>query len=136
MAILKVLSLFLRNASTRAIASRSVIFSYIAVVARQAQGVVTGAFFVLVYLGFLLASQGGFRRKMVNMFPDGKMRGEALEVFHRVRGGVEGYIWVQTVTGAMICAAAWVLMRLERIISPEVNGLAAATADAAEAPVR
>jgi AI-2 transport protein TqsA len=85
--------------------------SYIAVVARQAQGVVTGAFFVLVYLGFLLASQGGFRRKMVNMFPDGKMRGEALEVFHRVRGGVEGYIWVQTVTGAMICAAAWVLMR-------------------------
>ena len=85
--------------------------SYIGIVARQAQGVVTGAFFVLVYLGFLLASQGGFRRKMVNMFPDGKMRGEALEVFNRVRGGVEGYIWVQTVTGAMICAAAWVLMR-------------------------
>ncbi len=85
--------------------------SYIALVARQAQGVVTGAFFVLVYLGFLLASQGGFRRKMVNMFPDGKRRDEALEVFHRVRGGVEGYIWVQTVTGAMICAAAWVLMR-------------------------
>ena len=85
--------------------------SYIAVVARQAQGVVTGAFFVLVYLGFLLASQGGFRRKMVNMFPDNKRRDEALEVFHRVRGGVEGYIWVQTVTGAMISAAAWLMMR-------------------------
>jgi predicted PurR-regulated permease PerM len=32
-------------------------------------------------------------------------------VFDRVRGGVEGYLWVQTVTGAMICAAAWLLMR-------------------------
>jgi len=84
---------------------------YLGTLAVQAQNVLSGAFFVLIYLGFLLASQGGFRRKMVNMFPDGKMRSEALGVFHRVRGGVEGYIWVQTVTGAMICAAAWLLMR-------------------------
>lgn len=84
---------------------------YVGVVARQAQGVMTGAVFVLIYLGFLLASQSGFRRKLVEMFPDRAQRGEALEVFQRVRGGVEGYLWVQTVTGAMICAAAWALMR-------------------------
>ncbi|WP_395651704.1 AI-2E family transporter [Brevundimonas sp.] len=85
--------------------------SYLASAAVQAQGVVSGAFFVLVYLGFLLASQGGFRRKLVAMFPDGGQRDEALQVFHRVRGGVEGYIWVQSVTGAMICVAAWILMK-------------------------
>ncbi|WGM46087.1 hypothetical protein KOAAANKH_00952 [Brevundimonas sp. NIBR10] len=85
--------------------------SYLASAAVQAQGVVSGAFFVLVYLGFLLASQGGFRRKLVAMFPDGAQRDEALQVFHRVRGGVEGYIWVQSVTGAMICVAAWILMK-------------------------
>lgn len=85
--------------------------SYLAVFARQAQGVVTGSIFVLIYLAFLLASQSGFRRKLVGMFPDRTARGEALEVFQRVRGGVEGYLWVQTVTGAMICAAAWALMR-------------------------
>jgi predicted PurR-regulated permease PerM len=84
---------------------------YLAVFARQAQGVVTGSIFVLIYLAFLLASQSGFRRKLVGMFPDRTARGEALEVFQRVRGGVEGYLWVQTVTGAMICAAAWALMR-------------------------
>ena len=84
---------------------------YLMAVAAQAQSVVTGAIFVLIYLGFLLASQHGFRRKIVGMFPDRTARGEALEVFQRVRGGVEGYLWVQTVTGAMICAAAWVLMR-------------------------
>lgn len=84
---------------------------YLMAVAGQAQGVATGAVFVMIYLGFLLASQNGFRRKLVAMFPDRTARGETLEVFQRVRGGVEGYLWVQTVTGAMICAAAWILMR-------------------------
>jgi len=84
---------------------------WVAELARQAQGVVTGAVFVLIYLGFLLAAQGGFRRKMVGIFPSRESRSEAMEVFARVRSGVEGYLWVQTVTGAMICAAAWALMR-------------------------
>ncbi|WP_269515118.1 AI-2E family transporter [Brevundimonas subvibrioides] len=85
---------------------------YLIGLAGQAQGVASGSFFVLVYLGFLLASQAGFRRKIVAMFPEREQRNEALEVFQRVRGGVEGYLWVQTVTGAIICAAAWILMRL------------------------
>ena len=85
--------------------------SYVADAALQAQGVLTGAFFVMIYLAFLMASQSGFRRKIVGMFPDRTARGEALEVFQRVRGGVEGYLWVQTVTGALICACAWLLMR-------------------------
>jgi predicted PurR-regulated permease PerM len=84
---------------------------YIATVALQVQGTASSAFFVLVYLGFLIASQNGFRRKIVALFPDGKLRDEALEVFQRVRGGVEGYMWVQSVTGAMICVVAWILMR-------------------------
>ena len=84
---------------------------YLMTIAGQAQGIVTGAIFVMIYLGFLLASQNGFRRKLVGLFPDRTARGEAMEVFQRVRGGVEGYLWVQTVTGVMICAVAWVLMR-------------------------
>ena len=85
--------------------------TYLTSAAVQAQGVMSGAFFVLVYLGFLLASQGGFRRKLVAMFPDRDQRDEAVEVFQRVRGGVEGYIWVQSVTGAIICVFAWALMK-------------------------
>ena len=84
---------------------------YMTSLAFQAQGIASGAFFVLVYLGFLLASQAGFRRKLVNMFPAHGAREDAMEVFQRVRGGVEGYLWVQSVTGVMICAAAWILMR-------------------------
>ena len=85
---------------------------YLTAIAVQAQGVASGAFFVLVYLGFLLASQGGFRRKLIAMFPERMQRSEALEVFQRVRGGVEGYIWVQSVTGAIICLFAWILMKV------------------------
>ena len=78
----------------------------------QVQGVVSGAFFVMVYLAFLLAAQMGFRRKLVSLFPNRESRQEASEVFQRVRGGVEGYLWVQAVTGGIICVAAWILMRL------------------------
>jgi len=85
--------------------------SYVTMLAVQVQGIASGAFFVLVYLGFLLASQAGFRTKLVTMFPGRESRSEAVAVFQRVRSGVEGYLWVQTVTGMMICAAAWLLMR-------------------------
>jgi predicted PurR-regulated permease PerM len=85
---------------------------YLTTLAFQVQGVVSGAFFVMVYLAFLLAAQTGFRRKLVNLFPNREARQEASEVFERVRSGVEGYLWVQTVTGAIICVAAWILMRL------------------------
>lgn len=84
---------------------------YLTQAAFQAQGVASGAFFVLVYLGFLLAAQNGFNRKIVGLFPDRGARSEAVAVFQRVRSGVEGYLWVQAVTGALICAVAWVLMR-------------------------
>lgn len=85
----------------------------------QAQGIASGAFFVLVYLGFLLASQAGFRKKIVAMFPQKTQRDEAVAVFQRVRGGVEGYIWVQSVTGVMICVVAWILMRAVGLQNPE-----------------
>ncbi len=92
---------------------------YLTSMAFQVQGVASGAFFVLVYLGFLLASQVGFRKKIVAMFPQKAQRDEAVAVFQRVRGGVEGYIWVQSVTGAMICVVAWILMRAVELQNAE-----------------
>lgn len=92
---------------------------YAASMALRVQNVASGAFFVLVYLAFLLASQVGFRRKVAAMFPRKSDRDEAAEVFNRVRDGVEGYLWVQTVTGLMICAVAYVLMRAVGLANPE-----------------
>lgn len=85
---------------------------WVTAAALQVQGAASGAFFVLIYLGFLIASKQGFKKKIVNMFPERGRRHEAVEVFERVRGGVEGYLWVQAVTGVMICIVAWALMRM------------------------
>jgi AI-2 transport protein TqsA len=74
------------------------------------QAVLGGLFFALVYLGFLMSARGSFKKKIVALFPLRDDRQEAMQVFERMRGGVEGYLWVQTITGVMIAFAAWIVM--------------------------
>ncbi|MBX3481123.1 MAG: AI-2E family transporter [Caulobacter sp.] len=81
-------------------------------VAQSAQGVLSDTFFVLIYLAFIIASQRGFRRKVVAMFPHNHHRDEAVQSFRRIRDGVEQYLWVQTVTGLMIGAGSLLVMLL------------------------
>ncbi len=82
----------------------------VATVARGVQGFASDAVFVLIYLGFLIATRRGFSRKTRALFPDPNERREAAEVFDGVKRGVEKYLWVQTVTGAMIAGASYLLM--------------------------
>lgn len=79
-------------------------------VARGVQSFASDSIFVLIYLGFLIATRRGFSRKVRALFPDPNDRREASEVFEGVRHGVETYLWVQTVTGAMIAFASYLLM--------------------------
>ena len=83
---------------------------YIGDVAKVLQSFASNAVFVLIYLGFILASRRGFRRKIVAMFPQQKDRADAVQIFQAVRNGVEQYLWIQTVTGLMIAAASWAIM--------------------------
>jgi predicted PurR-regulated permease PerM len=69
-----------------------------------------GAVFVLVYLGFLLASRRGFATRFRELFRGDAERAEARRVFERIRHGVESYIWVQTVVGVIITAASAAIM--------------------------
>jgi len=84
--------------------------SYLGQVARGLQGFASTAAFVLVYLGFILASRRGWERKVVNLFPSREERQGAVNAFQRIRNGVEQYLWVQTVTGLMIAVASWIAM--------------------------
>ncbi|WP_334161570.1 AI-2E family transporter [Phenylobacterium sp.] len=79
-------------------------------VAKGLQDFASTAAFVLVYLGFIIASRRGWERKVVNLFPQREERQEAVAAFLRIRDGVEQYLWVQTVTGLMIAAASWATM--------------------------
>ena len=83
---------------------------YLPIVAQGVQGLVSNGFFVLVYLGFLLASRHGFERKAVRLFHGREGRHEALQVFLRVRDALERYLWIQTVCGGLIAVGSWALM--------------------------
>jgi AI-2 transport protein TqsA len=84
--------------------------SHLGEVARGLQTFVSTAAFVLVYLGFILASRRGWERKAIALFGVREERQEAVAAFLRIRNGVEQYLWVQTVTGLMIAAASWAAM--------------------------
>jgi predicted PurR-regulated permease PerM len=83
---------------------------YLGQVARGLQGFASDAVFVLIYLGFLIASRSGFERKVVGLFPVRAERQDAVAAFLRIRDGVEQYLWVQTVTGLMIAVGSWLAM--------------------------
>lgn len=85
---------------------------YIAPALKGFQDFAANALFVLVYMGFILASRQGFKRKMVALFPNAKGRDEAVKVFEHIRVGVEQYLWIQTVTGLIIASGSWLVMAL------------------------
>jgi AI-2 transport protein TqsA len=85
---------------------------YLGDVAKGFQNFASNAVFILIYLGFILASRRGFERKLVSLSSDRSKRREASEAFQRIRDGVEQYLWVQTVTGLMIGVASWAVMAL------------------------
>lgn len=84
--------------------------AYLADVAKGLQGFASDAFFILIYLGFIIASRRGFQRKVVGLFPHQAERQEAMAAFLRIRDGVERYLWVQTVTGLIIAVSSWIAM--------------------------
>jgi len=84
--------------------------SYLGQIARALQDFLSTAAFVLVYLGFILASRRGWERKVVHLFATREERHEATAAFTRIRNGIEQYLWVQTVTGLMIAVASWIAM--------------------------
>lgn len=83
---------------------------YLGGIAGRVQAFASDAFFVLVYLGFLIASRAGFQKKTDSLFQTPEKREDAARIFQRIRGGVDGYLWVQTVTGLMIAILCWGVM--------------------------
>lgn len=83
---------------------------YAGTAAEGLKGFGESAIFVLIYLGFLIASQAGFKNKAGQMFSTDASKAESERIMARVRHGVESYIWVQTLVGLIIGAASAVIM--------------------------
>lgn len=85
---------------------------YVGVVVNGLQTFAGGAMYVMVYLGFLIASRQGFQKKVAALYPEALERDHAAAVFVRIRNGVERYLWIQTVTGLTIAILAWGAMAM------------------------
>ncbi len=81
---------------------------YFKVAAASVGHLLEGFVFVMIYLGFLLASRQSFQNKLNELFTTGES--EAVAVFKRIQHGVESYIWVQTVVGVIIAGASALVM--------------------------
>ncbi|WP_269715162.1 AI-2E family transporter [Caulobacter sp. NIBR2454] len=83
---------------------------YIGPVAAGFQNFASDAVFVLIYLGFIIASRRGFKQKARALFVTDAERQDAIKAFDRIRSGVERYLWIQTVTGVIIAFGSWIAM--------------------------
>ena len=83
---------------------------YLRGVAAALETLASGAVLVTVYLIFLFISRHGFEEKARLLFPTHEERVKAGRIFLRIRTGVERYVWVQTITAAIIASASWTLM--------------------------
>ncbi|MBS0297029.1 MAG: AI-2E family transporter [Proteobacteria bacterium] len=77
---------------------------------RTGRHLATDFVFVVVYLGFMIASRAAFARKMSLLFPRPESQTHAQRVFHRVRDGAEGYVGIQTFKAAVMAAISYGLM--------------------------
>jgi predicted PurR-regulated permease PerM len=85
---------------------------YLGTVAKSLQSFGQNAVFVLIYLGFIIASGRKFERKIVGLWPERTERTDAMEAFLSIRNGVERYLWVQTVTGLILGVGSGVAMAI------------------------
>jgi predicted PurR-regulated permease PerM len=70
----------------------------------------TDMLFVVIYLGFLLASRSAFQHKIEMLFPDHESRGHAQRVFSKVRKGAEDYIGLQTLKAVALALVSFGIM--------------------------
>jgi predicted PurR-regulated permease PerM len=84
--------------------------TYIGGIALGLQGFITNAIYILIYVGFIIASKRAFDRKAVKLFRHRGHRHEAMNLARRVRDSIQSYLWIQTVTGALIAVVSWAIM--------------------------
>lgn len=78
--------------------------------ASSIQNVVSDFMLIAIYVAFLFAAQSSFPKKMDDLFPNEKKRGQAEKVFVRIRHSIEKYIGVQTIISLMQTVVSYAAM--------------------------
>lgn len=87
-------------------------------VASALQASISATGFMLIYLGFMMASGQAFNRKMLAITGARAGLEETRAIFERIREAVASYIWVQTATGLLIAGLSWAVLAMMGVPSP------------------
>lgn len=79
---------------------------------------VSSTAFMLIYLGFMMASGRTFSRKLLAITGARAGLQDTKAVFEGIREAVASYIWVQTATGLLIALLSWALLWALGVPSP------------------
>jgi predicted PurR-regulated permease PerM len=76
----------------------------------QLQGLLTGVVLMIVYFGFLLAGGKRIARKVTAAAGSSERAATVTHVVQQISANVQTYVWVQTITGVMLTASAFIVM--------------------------
>ena len=74
------------------------------------QGIATGFLLMVVYFGFMIAGRERVSRKIDNAAGSSQRAKVIKEVVSRAATDIETYVWVQTITGAILTSSALIVM--------------------------
>ncbi len=90
--------------------SRLDLQAFLGDIAQAAQNLVSNGILICIYVAFLFTAEATFGRRIAAIFPRAEDRRSALETIGAIRASVEQFVWVQTWTGAIPAAIAWIVL--------------------------
>lgn len=67
---------------------------------------------VLIYVPFLLAEQGTFKRKISEIFPEQRKHDSVMSILTHTQEDIEKYLWIKTLTSALTGLVSYFVLRL------------------------
>lgn len=98
--------------STRDLFAQLDLTRFLSDLASAARSLVSNGILIAIYVAFLFAAEASFSKKVDLIFKHSKRRAEARAAIGSIRHSVEQFVWVQTWTGAVPAAIAWVVLEM------------------------
>ena len=67
---------------------------------------------VLIYVAFMLAEQGTFKKKIREILPDQAKRGSVMSILSHAQEDIQTYLWIKTLTSTMTGLVSYFVLRM------------------------
>ncbi len=67
---------------------------------------------VLIYVAFMLAEQGTFKKKIQEIFPDQGDRGSVMSILSHAQEDIQTYLWIKTLTSSITGIISYIVLKM------------------------